>query len=101
MIYKFNCWSVLEQLYIRLNNYISDEEYETYKNITCRSFSNFIVAALKVEPVSIHGDGMQSRSFCYVTELVDALYRMMETDNYIGPVNTGNPDEFTMIELAE
>ncbi len=66
-----------------------------------RVVSNFIVAALKGEPVSIHGDGMQSRSFCYVTELVDALYRMMETDNYIGPVNTGNPDEFTMIELAE
>ena len=66
-----------------------------------RVVSNFIVAALKGEPVTIHGDGMQSRSFCYVTELVDALYRMMETDNYIGPVNTGNPDEFTMIELAE
>jgi UDP-glucuronate decarboxylase len=44
---------------------------------------------------------MQTRSFCYVTELVDALYRMMETDNYIGPVNTGNPNEFTMVELAE
>ena len=66
-----------------------------------RVVSNFIVAALKGEPVTIHGDGMQSRSFCYVTELVDALYRMMETDNYIGPVNTGNPHEFTMIELAE
>ena len=66
-----------------------------------RVVSNFIVAALKGEPVTIHGDGMQSRSFCYVTELVDALYRMMETDNYIGPVNTGNPDEFTIIELAE
>ena len=66
-----------------------------------RVVSNFIVAALKGEPVTIHGDGMQSRSFCYVTELVDALYRMMETDNYIGPVNTGNPDEVTMIELAE
>ena len=66
-----------------------------------RVVSNFIVAALKGEPVTIYGNGMQSRSFCYVTELVDALYRMMETDNYIGPVNTGNPDEFTMIELAE
>ena len=66
-----------------------------------RGVSNFIVAALKGDPVTIHGDGMQSRSFCYVTELVDALYRMMETDNYLGPVNTGNPDEFTIIELAE
>ena len=66
-----------------------------------RVVSNFIVAALKGEPVTIHGDGMQSRSFCYVTELVDALYRMMETDNYIGPINTGNPEEFTMVDLAK
>ena len=66
-----------------------------------RVISNFIVAALKGEPIVIHGDGQQSRSFCYVTELVDALYRMMKTENFTGPVNTGNPDEFTVIELAE
>jgi UDP-glucuronate decarboxylase len=66
-----------------------------------RVVSNFIVAALKGEPIIIHGDGLQSRSFCYVTELVDAMYRMMETEDFIGPVNTGNPGEFTMIELAE
>ena len=66
-----------------------------------RVVSNFIVAALKGEPIIIHGDGQQSRSFCYVTELVDALYRMMETENFKGPVNTGNPGEFTIIELAE
>ena len=66
-----------------------------------RVVSNFIVAALKGEPISIHGDGLQSRSFCYVTELVDAMYRMMNTENFTGPVNTGNPGEFTMIELAE
>jgi len=66
-----------------------------------RVVSNFIVAALKGEPIIIHGDGQQSRSFCYVTELVDALYRMMKTENFTGPVNTGNPDEFTVIELAE
>ena len=66
-----------------------------------RVISNFIVAALKGEPIVIHGDGLQSRSFCYVTELVDALYRMMKTENFTGPVNTGNPDEFTVIELAE
>jgi len=66
-----------------------------------RVVSNFIVAALKGEPIVIHGDGQQTRSFCYVTELVDALYRMMKTENFTGPVNTGNPDEFTVIELAE
>jgi UDP-glucuronate decarboxylase len=66
-----------------------------------RVVSNFIVAALKGEPITIHGDGLQSRSFCYVTELVDAMYRMMNTENFTGPVNTGNPGEFTMIELAK
>ena len=66
-----------------------------------RVVSNFIVAALRGEPIVIHGDGKQSRSFCYVTELVDALYCMMKTENFTGPVNTGNPDEFTVIELAE
>ena len=66
-----------------------------------RVVSNFIVAALRGEPIVIHGDGQQSRSFCYVTELVDALYRMMKIENFTGPVNTGNPYEFTIIELAE
>jgi UDP-glucuronate decarboxylase len=66
-----------------------------------RVVSNFIVAALKGEPITIHGDGLQSRSFCYVTELVDAMYRMMLTEDLTGPVNTGNPGEFTIIELAE
>ena len=66
-----------------------------------RVVSDFIVAALKGEPLTIHGDGLQSRSFCYVTELVDAMCRMMNTENFTGPVNTGNPGEFTMIELAE
>ena len=66
-----------------------------------RVVSNFIVAALTGEPITIHGDGLQSRSFCYVTELVDAMCRMMHTNNFTGPVNTGNPIEFTIIELAE
>ena len=66
-----------------------------------RVVSNFIVAALRGEPIVIHGDGQQTRSFCYVTEMVDALYLMMKTENFTGPVNTGNPGEFTIIELAE
>ncbi len=66
-----------------------------------RVVSNFIVAALKGENITIHGDGLQSRSFCYVTELVEAIYRMMQTEAFTGPVNTGNPVEFKIIELAE
>ena len=66
-----------------------------------RVVSNFIVAALKDEPITIHGNGMQSRSFCYVTELVDAIHKMMKVDNFIGPMNAGNPIEFTIMELAE
>ena len=67
-----------------------------------RVVSNFIVQALKGEDITIYGDGQQSRSFCYVDEMVDAFIRLMNTDrNFIGPVNLGNPGEFTIRELAE
>jgi UDP-glucuronate decarboxylase len=67
-----------------------------------RVVSNFIMQALKGEPVTIYGDGSQTRSFCYVDDLVDGMVRMMDTpDDVTGPINVGNPDEFTMIELAE
>jgi UDP-glucuronate decarboxylase len=67
-----------------------------------RVVSNFIMQALKSEPITIYGDGSQTRSFCYVDDLVDGLVRMMDTaDDVTGPINIGNPDEFTMIELAE
>ncbi|OGQ87762.1 MAG: NAD-dependent dehydratase [Deltaproteobacteria bacterium RIFOXYD12_FULL_56_24] len=67
-----------------------------------RVVSNFIVQALKGEPITIYGDGSQSRSFCYVDELVDGLVRLMATpDDFTGPVNLGNPCEFTMMELAD
>ena len=66
-----------------------------------RVVSNFVVAALMNNPIVIHGDGMQSRSFCYVTELVEAMYLMMKENDFIGPVNTGNPEEFSIFELAE
>ena len=66
-----------------------------------RVVSNFIVAALKGEPITIFGDGRQSRSFCYVDDLVDGLIRLMNTDHDVtGPINLGNPREFTMLELA-
>lgn len=66
-----------------------------------RVVSNFIVQALKNEPITIYGDGSQTRSFQYVDDLIEAMTRMMATgDDIIGPVNTGNPGEFTMIELA-
>jgi UDP-glucuronate decarboxylase len=67
-----------------------------------RVVSNFIVQALKGEDITIYGDGKQTRSFQYVDDLVEGLIRMMNTDDSItGPVNIGNPDEFTMLELAE
>ena len=66
-----------------------------------RVVSNFIVQALMGEPLTVYGDGSQTRSFCYVTDLVEALVRMMNADGFIGPVNVGNPGEFTILELAE
>ena len=66
-----------------------------------RVVSNFIVAALKEEPLEIFGDGEQTRSFCYVSDLIDVILKMMNKDNLIGPVNIGNPGEFTIRELAE
>ncbi len=67
-----------------------------------RVVSNFIVQALKGEPITVYGDGMQTRSFCYVDDLVDGLVRLMNSpDEVTGPINLGNPAEFTMLELAE
>jgi len=66
-----------------------------------RVVSNFIVQALKGEPLTVYGDGRQTRSFCYVTDLIEALIRMMNAEGFIGPVNLGNPGEFTILELAE
>lgn len=67
-----------------------------------RVVSNFIVQALRGEPITIYGDGQQTRSFCYVSDLIDGMLRMMETpDDEPGPVNLGNPGEFTMLALAQ
>jgi UDP-glucuronate decarboxylase len=67
-----------------------------------RVVSNFIVQALKGDPITIYGDGSQTRSFCYVDDLIDGFKRLMETnDNFTGPINLGNPNEFKIIELAE
>lgn len=67
-----------------------------------RVVSNFIIQALKGEDITIYGDGLQSRSFQYVDDLVEGMIRMMNTsDDFVGPVNIGNPIEFTMLELAE
>lgn len=65
-----------------------------------RVVSNFIIQALENKPITIYGDGSQTRSFCYVSDLIEGLYRMMESKN-IGPINLGNPDEFTILELAK
>jgi UDP-glucuronate decarboxylase len=65
-----------------------------------RVVSNFIVQSLQGIPLTIYGDGSQTRSFCYVSDLVDGLIRLMNGD-YIGPVNLGNPDEYTILDLAQ
>jgi len=67
-----------------------------------RVVSNFIVQALKGDDITVYGDGSQTRSFCYVDDLIEAMIRMMNSENgFAGPVNIGNPVEFTMLELAQ
>ena len=66
-----------------------------------RVISNFIVKALCGEDIEIYGDGSQTRSFCYATDLIDGLWRLMNKDGFTGPVNLGNPAEFTIKETAE
>ena len=64
--------------------------------------SNFVVQALKGEPITIYGDGSQTRSFCYVDDLIEGFVRLMNSPaSLTGPINLGNPDEFTIKELAE
>ena len=67
-----------------------------------RVVSNFIVQALQNKPITIYGDGSQTRSFCYVSDLIEGMIKFMDSDKTItGPMNIGNPNEFTMLELAE
>jgi UDP-glucuronate decarboxylase len=66
-----------------------------------RVVSNFILQALRGEPITVYGDGSATRSFCYVSDLVEGMYRLMNTDDFTGPVNIGNPGEFTVLELAK
>ncbi|MCX7725414.1 MAG: GDP-mannose 4,6-dehydratase [Chitinispirillaceae bacterium] len=66
-----------------------------------RVVSNFIVQALKGEDITVFGDGSHTRSFCYVDDLIEGMIRFMNCENFIGPVNLGNPEEFTIKELAE
>ena len=65
-----------------------------------RVVSRFIVQALKGEDLTVFGDGMQTRSFCYYSDLIEGFVRLMEQDQTIGPVNLGNPGEFTILELS-
>jgi len=66
-----------------------------------RVVSNFIMQALNNEEITIYGEGNQTRSFCYVDDLIEGLISMMKTEDFTGPVNIGNPNEFTILELAE
>jgi UDP-glucuronate decarboxylase len=67
-----------------------------------RVVSNFILQALRNKPITIYGDGSQTRSFCYVDDMIEGLIRLMNTpDSFTGPVNLGNPEEVSILELAE
>lgn len=66
-----------------------------------RVISNFIVQALKNQPLTVYGDGSQTRSFCYVSDLVEAMHRVMNLEKFHEPINIGNPGEFTILELAK
>ncbi|KPQ39431.1 MAG: dTDP-glucose 4,6-dehydratase [Phormidium sp. OSCR] len=66
-----------------------------------RVVSNFIVQALRGIPLTVYGDGLQTRSFCYVSDLIDGMMKLMNNDEHIGPVNIGNPNEYTILQLAE
>lgn len=66
-----------------------------------RVVSNFIVQALRDKDITVYGDGSQTRSFCYADDLIDGMMRMMKCEDFIGPVNLGNPEEYTILELAK
>ena len=66
-----------------------------------RVISNFIVQAIRNDPITIYGDGSQTRSFCFVDDMIDALIRLMDSpNNFTGPINIGNPQEFKIIDIA-
>jgi len=79
--------------------------FNTYGPNMCKNdgrvVSNFIVQALKNDPITVYGDGSQTRSFCFVSDMVEGLYKMMNSNGFTGPVNLGNPNEFTILELAK
>ena len=66
-----------------------------------RVVSNFILQALRNEPITVYGDGSQTRSFCYVDDMVDGMIKMMDQNEISGPINLGNPSEYKILELAE
>jgi len=66
-----------------------------------RVVSNFIIQALTGEDITVYGKGLQTRSFCYIDDLIEGMVRMMNIDNFTGPVNLGNPEEFTILQLAQ
>jgi UDP-glucuronate decarboxylase len=65
-----------------------------------RVISNFVVQALRGDNITVYGDGTQTRSFCYVDDLIEGMVRMMNQNEFIGPLNLGNPEEYTVLELA-
>jgi len=88
------------KIYIRIARIFNTYGPRMSKN-DGRVISNFIIQALKNENITIYGDGNQTRSFCYVSDLVEGLYKLMNTEDFIGPVNLGNPAEFSIAEIAK
>jgi UDP-glucuronate decarboxylase len=100
MTYLFLSFQLFEVLTMLIR--LGSVPVMTKANNDGRVISNFIVQALQNKPLTIYGDGKQTRSFCYVDDLIDALVRLMGTgDDVIGPVNCGNPVECTILELAQ
>ena len=114
-------WGIVKQIEeFEIDDYVYDFSVPEYENfiggtygLCChntygprmlendgRVVSNFVAQSLRNEPITVYGDGSQTRSFCYVSDLVDGLIRLMNGD-YIGPVNLGNPGEYTILELAQ
>ena len=97
LMINYHCQNAVDVRIVRIFNTYGPRMHQQDGRVV----SNFIVAALKEDPLVIYGKGEQTRSFCYVSDLIEAMLKMMEQENFIGPVNIGNPVEFTIMELAE
>jgi len=97
LFFDYNRQHNLEIRIVRIFNTYGPRMYENDGRVV----SNFIVQALQNKPITIYGDGSHTRSFCYVSDQIDGIYKLMNKDNFIGPVNIGNPTEYSVLDLAK